>query len=125
MTENVSLHSSQDTLLIIACGIVSGMASMLVYARLAPQGRLLELKLQSAELQRRMANFDGELSAAMAMARENFRLSLRRVGVALVPSLWSGLPVLFALLVVHEQFVAFFVSTAVAALATKLLFRIA
>jgi hypothetical protein len=119
------IATNQDVVMVIACGIVGGVASMLVYGRFSPQGQLKELKLQAADLQQQMSHFDGELAGAMALASQNLKLSFRRLGVAMVPSLWSGLPVLLALLVVREQYVTFFVATAVAALTTKFLFRIA
>ena len=119
------ITTNQDVFMVIVCGIVSGVASMLVYRRFSPQEQLKSLKLQAADLQQQMSHFDGELVGAMALARQNLQLSIRRLGVAMIPSLWSGLPVLLALLVVREQYVAFFVATAVAALTAKLLFRIA
>lgn len=102
-----------------ALGIIAGALSMLLYGRWSPQERLQELKTQSTDLQRQMSDFDGDFSGAMALAQQNLSLSFKRLGLALGPSLLSGIPVLAALPFIGEAYITYFVSVAVAAIVVK------
>lgn len=116
MTE--SFHIAEMALA-IGMGLVAGAASMLLYGRFSPQQRLQDLKSQAADLQQQMSNFDGEFSGAMTLARQNLRLSFKRLGLALGPSLLSGIPVLAAIPFIGSTYVSYFVAVAGAALAVK------
>lgn len=103
----------------VVLGLVTGAMSMLVYARLSPQEKLQSLKSQAADLQQQMSSFDGDFSGAMALANQNLRLSFKRLGIALGPSLVSGIPVLAALPFIGEAYIAYFIAVAIAAIAVK------
>ena len=103
----------------IALGAVAGALSMLLYARVSPQARLQELKSHSVDLQRQMKDFDGEFSGAMALAQENLRLSFKRLGIALGPSILSGIPVLAALPLIGNAYISYFIAVALSAITVK------
>ena len=103
----------------VLLGAIAGTVSMLLYARVSPQSRLQELKSQASELQQQMASFDGEFSGAMALAQQNLRLSFKRLGIALGPSLLSGVPVLACVPLVGNAYISYFVAVAVAAIVVK------
>ena len=115
----VSIAAIHELAVPVLLGVVAGAVSMLVYARLSPQEKLQSLKSQATDLQQQMASFDGDFSGAMALAQQNLRLSLKRLGIALGPSLVSGIPVLAALPVIGEAYIAYFIAVAVAAIAIK------
>mgnify|MGYP001408544777 CR=1 FL=1 len=106
-------------------GCVSGVVSMLVYGRFSPQVKLQSLKLRIEALQGELATFEGDFSGAMALTRENLRLTFQRLGLVLWPSLISGIPVLAALPLVEHSLISYFSAVVVAALTTKYLHKIA
>lgn len=115
----LELASIAEFIVPIALGIVAGALSMLLYGRWSPQERLQELKLQCNALQRQMSEYDGDFSGARALAQRNLRLSFRRLGLALGPSLLSGIPVLAALPLIGHSFIAYFLTVALAAMVVK------
>ena len=125
-----------DAVRVVVWGALSGIASMLLYARTSPQERLRGLREQTAALQKQLATYDGDFSGAMALSRQNLALSFQRFGWALGPSLLAGAPVILMLVGLHGAFAqqtvipwgpawvgswitTFLVATTVAALATK------
>ena len=100
-------------------GALAGVLSMLLYGRWSPQERLQELKTQSSELQQQMSDFDGDFAGAITLAKQNLGLSFKRLGLALGPSLLSGIPVLAALPLIGEAYITYFASVAVAAIIVK------
>lgn len=107
-----------------ALGLAAGAASMAIYGRYSPQERLRELDTEIADLQRRLAAYDGEFAGAMALTRQNLALALRRLGLALVPAVASSVPVLALLPLVGESYLAYFAAVATAALAVKFLWKV-
>lgn len=113
------------TALTVLFGLVCGAASIAIYGRLSPQARLQELKSQCTALQQELAGFEGDFSGAWALARENMRVSFVRLGTVLWPSLLASLPVLLALIVVRDRYLSFLIATAISALVTKHVLRLA
>ena len=109
----------------IALGTIAGIASMLIYRRLSPQDRLRRLGDDIVAVRKQLNAYDGDFSGAMALTGENLRLSFRRLGCVLWPSLVSGLPVLSGLPTVGAHLVPYFLAVVVAALALKLQLKIA
>jgi hypothetical protein len=93
-----------DVLRIFFWAVLSGIASMAVYAWTSPQQRLRDLKVQTTELQKQLAAYDGDFAGAMAITRQNLTLALARLGWALVPSLLAGLPVVLVLVGMFEVY---------------------
>lgn len=130
-----------DAARIVCWGGLSGVLSMLMYWWTSPQKRLHDLKAQTVDLQKQLADYDGDFTGAMALTRQNLAVSLRRLGWALVPALVAGAPVLLVLVGVADVYSGqrvlsfgpawlqswisvFFAATTVAALATKFVCRI-
>lgn len=120
---------------------ISGAVSMALYACTSPQQRLRALREETAGLQRQLATYDGEFRGAMALARRNLGLSLQRLGWALGPSLLAGAPVILVLIGLASAYegyqlltigpawagswwCGYLVVTTIAALSTKLVFKI-
>ncbi len=119
MSELVEFADIQMITIPILLGLVAGAISMLVYARLSPQEKLQDLKSQASDLQQQLSSYDGDFSGAMTLAQQNLRLSFKRLGVAFGPSLLSGIPVLAAVPLIGEAYIAYFVAVAISALAVK------
>ncbi|MDZ4659074.1 MAG: hypothetical protein SH868_15985 [Bythopirellula sp.] len=98
---------------------------MLVYARISPQEKLKSLKSQSMDLQQAITAYDGDFSGAMALTKQNLRLTFQRLGCVLWPSIVAGLPVLAALFFVEDNYIPFFLATFVTALFLKFACKIA
>lgn len=130
-----------DVMRIAFWGVISGAASMGLYALVSPQQRLRDLKAQTAEIQKQLSAYDGDFSGAMALTRQNLSVSMRRLGWALLPSLVAGVPVVLVLVGIYDVYsgqhvfgfgpgwmrswlTAFFTVVTVAALGTKFAFRI-
>jgi hypothetical protein len=109
----------------IALGLVAGALSMVVYSRLSPQAKIVELKGQLGELQREISAYDGDFAGALTLTRQNLRLAFRRLGLALGPALASGVPVLAAIPLIGESYVSYFVAVALSAIAVKIIWKIA
>jgi hypothetical protein len=79
---------------LVAWGLIGGVLSMGLYKLISPQARIGELRLAAAEARRRMAAYDGEFSGLGEVAFASLGLSLRHVGVVLLPAIIASLPVL-------------------------------
>jgi hypothetical protein len=105
-------------------GVVAGGASMLVYARVSPQAKLKALKVECSSIQEQLAAYEGDFNGAMALTAQNLRLTFRRLGCALWPSLIAGFPVIAAYFVIGEHYYAYFLAVVITALAVKYKFQI-
>lgn len=75
--------------------IASSVVSMYLYALLAPQQRLSELKERQKTSRRALMKFDGELDEARALIAENLSVSFRLIGLCLAPVLVATLPIIW------------------------------
>lgn len=72
-------------------GAITGVASMLLYARLSPQSRIAELSTHASDARMALNRFDGDdLGQVLTLTRSAVRLSLRQVGLVLVPTILAG-----------------------------------
>jgi hypothetical protein len=82
---------------VVAWASVLAWVSMRLYRRFSDQPRLLELRAEIARTQRALAVHDGGFADLRALIRQNFRLSLRQLGLTLRPAVLASLPLLFVL----------------------------
>ena len=78
--------------------VASGVASMLLYKFTSPQQRIRELDVEAAGIRRALATHEGEFGEALPLIRSNLAVSLKRLRVALAPSLLAGLPIIACLI---------------------------
>ena len=83
-----------DLVRIGAWATLCGLSSLWLYAAISPQQRLRELRDESATLQKRLSTYEGEFAGATMLIRRNLMVALKRLGLALAPSLLAGLPVI-------------------------------
>ncbi len=77
--------------------IVSGVLTILLYRLVSPQEKMSELKPQIKAAQKKLAEFDGEPSEILPLMKESIGLSLRQLGMALMPALLASIPIIFVL----------------------------
>ncbi len=75
-------------------GVLSGAASMGLYAVAANQRKIAELKAELREIRAAMMAEEDELAEIGALLKRNLKLTLRLSGRVLGPSLLAALPVL-------------------------------
>jgi hypothetical protein len=77
--------------------IGSAWISMAIYRRTSRQSELAILAAQSRALRDELASYDGEFAGLMQRVRRLLRLSARHLGLSFVPAVLGGLPLLFVL----------------------------
>ena len=130
-----------DHLRLALWAVGSGALSMLLYKFTSPQRQIRELDVQAAGIRQALARHDGEFTEALPLIRNNLAVSLKRLRVALAPSLLAGLPIVACLIgldAVYCEFeclplgpqwlrwwvVGYLIVSSSAALATKFALRI-
>jgi hypothetical protein len=83
---------------VIVWGAVGGMAVMELYALVSPQRKLAEIEKAANEAQQALLAHDGSFAEARQLMKRSVGLSLKRLALALGPSVVAGLPVLALLL---------------------------
>ncbi|MEO8461187.1 MAG: hypothetical protein ABI451_11720 [Dokdonella sp.] len=89
---------------VFAWGILAGWIGMWVYRRTSHQERLTAIRRELAGAQRALANYDGEFRGLMPLIGRQFGLAFRQMGVTVMPALLAGLPLLFMLPWLSNQF---------------------
>jgi hypothetical protein len=82
---------------ILLWGALAGLASMGLYAALAPQARIARCKREAQQARRTLDAHDGELVEAMPVIGRLLKLSLRQVRLTTLPALLASLPLLTVL----------------------------
>lgn len=122
-------------------GILSAGISMGIYALLSPQQRMLAMKQQQKESRRALLAHEGDFGELNTLIRQDLGLSLRLIGLAIVPFLLSMLPLFFIVVPLLDIYTAPLVNfgpgwmqsfefwyigaLVIASLAIKIIFRIA
>lgn len=92
---------------VMACwSALTSVVVMLLYRRLSPQEKMTGMIQEMKPLQKQMLSLDASPEEAMVASLEYLRLSLRRIGMTLVPMLLSSLPALLiwgALTLFYQQ----------------------
>ena len=78
-------------------GGLVGYAGMWVYRRWSPQQRIAELRIELADLQRKLATYDGEFSGLLRLIRAQLALALRQMRLTAGAAFLAAVPILFVL----------------------------
>ena len=76
-------------------GLVVSYLGMVIYSRVSNQGRLRAVQRQTRRVRRRLHDPEIAFDALLAASRRSLVLSLRHLGLVLLPSLFTLLPLLF------------------------------
>jgi hypothetical protein len=82
-------------------GVLSGILSITIYAKISPQASIAKMKRNIRRLQREMLNVDLVFADFWRLSRENLKTSLRLFIIVLGPALVSALPVIFLAIWIH------------------------
>ena len=93
-----------DTARVVCWAVLAGAGSMWVYAAASPQRRIKELEKESAEARAALAGYVGDFAGAWPLIRRSLAAPLRRLGLALRPSLFAGLPVIVVLVWMDDRY---------------------
>ena len=78
-------------------GLVVSYLGMVIYSRVSNQGRLRAVQRLTRRVRRRLHDPEIAFDALLAASRRSLVLSLRHLGLVLLPSLFTLLPLLFVL----------------------------
>lgn len=87
------LSALPPALRLVVWALIGSAVSMGLYRLISPQARIARLRDAAVAARRRMAAYDGEFSGLGEMALSSLGLSLRHVGVVLLPAVIASLPV--------------------------------
>jgi len=85
-------------------GALSGWLCMALYRRFSKQSELSALGAQTSALRRELAGYDGPFDGLMVRVRQLLRLSGRHLRLSFVPALLAGLPLLWVMPWLSNQF---------------------
>jgi hypothetical protein len=74
--------------------VMAGAGTLLLYRLISPQTRIGQAKREAREARRLLSDFDGELAEAGPLIRNQFSAAFRHLGLVLIPTLISMLPLL-------------------------------
>lgn len=72
--------------------MLAGAACMVLYATISNQAELAALKARASDARRALSRYDGDFEGALAIARDNLKISFRRLRLSLVPALTASVP---------------------------------
>lgn len=84
-----------DLVRILIWAALGSVVSMALYAVLSPQRRLVAIKERISRSQAVIAAYSGDFRGALPLLKSQIGLSLRHVGLTLLPAVLGSLPVLF------------------------------
>lgn len=86
------------TLRLVAWGALAAVGTVMLYRLLSPQARIGQAKREAREARQRLSAFDGELSDAGPLIRRQFSAAFHHLGLVILPTLVSILPLLTLLI---------------------------
>jgi hypothetical protein len=89
---------------ILLWALASGIITMALYARIAPQEKIAGLKQQQKTLRDQLLTFDGNWQEANDLIRKNLKIALRMIGLCILPVLAAGLPVVWVMAGLYERY---------------------
>ncbi len=95
---------SSDAVRIGGWAVLTGVASMAIYALTSPQRKLKALAATTAETQKALSACDGDFAVAWPLIRKLLSTAFARLGLTLAPSLAAGLPVILVLIWMDGRF---------------------
>lgn len=93
-----------DGLRIGGWAMLTGVASMAIYAWVSPQRKLKALAATTTETQKALSECDGDFSVAWPLIRKLLSTAFTRLGLTLAPSVAAGLPVILVLIWMDGRF---------------------
>ena len=93
-----------DAVRIGGWAVLTGVASMAIYAWTSPQKRLKALAAATTETQNALSRCDGDFAIAWPLIRKLLSTAFARLGLTLAPSLAAGLPVILVLIWMDGRF---------------------
>lgn len=84
--------------------VLTGVASMAIYAWVSPQRRLKNLAVATTETQKALSACDGDVAIAWPLIRKLLSTAFTRLGLTLAPSLAAGVPVVLVLIWMDGRF---------------------
>lgn len=85
--------------IVLVWAVIAGLVSMFVYRRWSNQQKLNALMEQIQQSQKELNQYEGnEFGEMLPLLKRNLSLSLKRVGLSLVPSLLAGLPLVLVMI---------------------------
>ena len=85
-------------------GVLAGWMAMQVYRTLSNQEKIRTLKVEQKDQQKKIAEFDGELTELFSLIRHTLGLGMHQLRLSLGPALVATLPVLFLVVWVGGRF---------------------
>lgn len=79
---------------LVAWGLLAGVASMLLYRLISPQGKIAAAKAAAIAARRRLNAYQGDFAGARPLMAAQLRTAFRHLGLVLAPSVLSSLPAL-------------------------------
>lgn len=104
---NVMLASVTDytALLCTVLGISTGAVSMLIYWIVSPQEQIARLKTQVAQSQSQLMRAESDdLHELWTLCKQSVGLSLKRLGVVVMPTLFALLPAVLCIWIADKRF---------------------
>lgn len=89
---------------IVAWACFSAAVSMSIYAAFSPQKKLLALKAAQKDVRARLMRYEGDWPGLKRLIAGDLRISLRRLGLALLPFAAAMAPVLGLMLGLYPLF---------------------
>ena len=73
-------------------GLVFGSLSMFIYAKLAPQQKLAELKTRLAQSRKTLAGYDGDMRGLFPLIGNDLSITLQQLRLIFIPALVGVAP---------------------------------
>ena len=89
LTQFTGLH-------LVACSLLAGTASILLYKFSSPQQRIKAMAAAIGRNQQLLAEYDGEFSGLLPLIKQNLKLAMRRLALAVLPTLLAAVPIVAA-----------------------------
>ncbi len=96
--------SLPDLFKLIIWGILAGYGSMWLFKRCSNQEKMQGLKAQVKGNQKKMAEFEGEMSDLLPLVGQTLKLAFKQLGSALGPALLVSIPVIFLIAWVSNNY---------------------
>ncbi|MFZ1392213.1 MAG: hypothetical protein WAS23_11550 [Dokdonella sp.] len=100
----LELAHAPGLLRVFGWGALVGYIGMWIYRRWSPQQRIAELRIELADVQKRLAAYDGEFSGLLPLIRGQFALALRQMRLTAGAALLAALPILLVLPWLSNQY---------------------
>ncbi len=91
------MFSLPEIFKLIIWGLIAGYGSMWLFRRFSNQSKIQSIKSKVKANQKKMAEFEGEMSDLLPLVGQTLKLAFKQLGSALGPALLVSIPVIFML----------------------------